>query len=55
MPYSKVYKRKRDGKFCVRNKETGKERCSESQQKAEGMRRLLEGLHHGWKPSGRGE
>ena len=51
MPYKIV---KRGSKFVVINTETGKVKGRHSSRaKAEAQRRLLYGVEHGWKPTGK--
>jgi len=51
MPY---YIEKRGSKWCVINRNTGENKgCSDSKKDAIAHRRVLEGVHRGWKPSGK--
>lgn len=51
LPYSV---RKTDGAYQVVDQETGKVYSRHtSKEKAERQRRLLEGVRHGWKPTGK--
>lgn len=51
MPYAV---RKRGNKYVVINKETGKTKGTHtSKSKAESQMRLLRGVEHGWKPTGK--
>jgi phage gp16-like protein len=51
LPYSV---RKRDGGYQVVDRETGKVYSRHStKENAERQRRLLEGIRHGWKPTGK--
>ena len=51
MPY---IVRKTNGSFQVVNQDTGKVYSSHTtKEKAERQRRLLEGIRHGWKPTGK--
>ena len=51
MPYSV---RKKDGAYQVVDKETGEVYARHTtKDKAERQRRLLEGVRHGWKPTGK--
>jgi len=45
---------KRGSKWCVINKDTGKnEGCSDTRADAIAHQRVLYGVHHGWKPTGK--
>jgi phage gp16-like protein len=51
MPY---IVRETDGQYQVVDRETGKVHSRHtSKEKAERQRRLLEGIRHGWKPTGK--
>jgi len=51
MPYEI---RSEDGKHCIYNKDTGsKKACHDSKEEAERQIHLLEGIEHGWKPTGK--
>jgi len=51
LPYSV---RKTNGAYEVVDVETGKVHASHTtKEKAEAQRRLLEGVRHGWKPTGK--
>jgi hypothetical protein len=51
LPYSV---RQKDGAYQVVDRETGKVYSRHTtKEKAEHQRRLLEGIRHGWKPTGR--
>jgi phage gp16-like protein len=51
LPYSV---KKVDGAYQVVDQETGKVHSRHtSKEKAERQRRLLEGIRHGWKPTGK--
>lgn len=48
MPYGDVYRRK--DKFCFRNKDTKRERCSDTKENAQKQLNLLRGIEHGMTP-----
>jgi carbamate kinase len=51
LPYSVE---KRDGAYQVVDRETGKVYSQHTtKEKAERQRRLLEGIRHGWRPTGK--
>jgi phage gp16-like protein len=53
LPYSV---RKTNGSYQVVDRETGKVHSRHTtKEKAERQRRLLEGIRHGWKPTGKKE
>ena len=52
MPYS--VRKNEDGSYKVVDRETGKVHSEHTtKEKAERQRRLLEGIRHGWKPTGK--
>ena len=55
MPYTPIKKTKVKGKikYCFWNKETGQRRCSDTKENAIAALRLLQGIEHGWKPTGK--
>jgi len=48
MPYELF---KKDGKFCIKNKKTGKVTCFETEEKRKTGIRMREAFAHGWKPT----
>lgn len=50
MPYGDIYEK--NGRYCFRNKDTGQERCCDTRTNAERQKRLLNAVHHGFKPTG---
>ena len=51
MPY---YIKKQGSKWCVINKKTGENKgCSDSKKEAIAHKRVLYGVEHGWKPTGK--
>ena len=45
MPYTEIYKK--GDKFCFKNKDNSKERCSLTKDKCIKMLSLLQGIEHG--------
>jgi len=51
MPYT-IYQNK--GQWCIKNSDTGESKgCSDSKEKAVSHLRVLNAVHHGWKPTGK--
>lgn len=51
MPYELF---KKGNQWCVRNKESGENKgCSDTKEEAISHMRLLGGVEHGWKPTGK--
>lgn len=48
MPYGDIYKK--GSKYCFKNKDTGRERCSSTKEKSQKQLNLLRGIEHGMSP-----